>query len=119
MPQFRDSCLCGSRSAATSGARPRVLLHELCSGSQIILPPARSERQPNPQLEARREELRRKLEDMQYADMVKDITKTEREAESMKEMLPTYQVQMASRSTLHAVGLCQHMQTGGRAHRAQ
>ena len=50
---------------------------------------------PNPELEARRKQLQANLENMQYARMVEDVTQNEREAESMKGMLPSAQSQMS------------------------
>jgi hypothetical protein len=70
------------------------LLSEITRGSDLHLPKPRA-KPPNPELEARRVQLRAQLEDLQYSQMVSDITKKEREAADLKEMLPTSQSQFS------------------------
>jgi hypothetical protein len=70
------------------------LLSEICRGSDLHLPQPRA-KPPNPALEARREQLRAQLENLQYSQMVSDITKKERDAADLREMLPTSQSQFS------------------------
>mmetsp|Transcript_24277 Transcript_24277/g.43488 ORF Transcript_24277/g.43488 Transcript_24277/m.43488 type:complete len:250 (-) Transcript_24277:466-1215(-) len=69
-------------------------LASLCHGGGLFFEPEQP-RKPNPEHERRLEQLRNNLEERRYLEMVSDITSTERKAESMKGMLPTYRSQLS------------------------